>query len=264
MLYGDPMEQDLKALDGYVSQRDWPHVNYPTCGNGFLTPDVLDAVPSMASERAQTHESWEPDWISGTFHGLLRCAVPSCAETVSVVGNLKVGPTLAPDSSWDGADYDNMFQLRFALPALTILTPPAETPEEVKEAIKSASQMLWIDPSAAANRLRLAIEALLTNRGMPRFAVSNGTRSRLTTHARIVKFKKYEGEAGEALEAVKWIGNSGSHEDTLTVSDVLDGTEMLSYALRLIYDKSDKELQRRIRSVNKAKGVPKKRATARK
>lgn len=257
------MEQDLKALDGYVSQQDWPHVNCPACRNGLLIPDVLQAVPSTASERAQTHESWEPDWISGTFHGILRCALPSCAETVAVVGNLKVEPALAPDGNWYDGEYEDKFQLRFALPPLTIVAPLAETPEEVKEAIRSASQILWTDPSAAANRLRFAIEALLTDRGIPRFP-AKGTRTRLTTHARIIKFKKYEVEAGEALEAVKWIGNSGSHEDTLTVSDVLDGAEMLGYALRLVYNKSDKELQRRIRSVNKAKGLPAKPAVARK
>jgi uncharacterized protein DUF4145 len=182
---------------------------------------------------------------------------------VAVAGDFKVGPApLAPDGNWYG-EYDDMFQLRFALPALPIITPPAETPEAVKAAIQSASQILWTDPSAAANRLRFAIEALLTDRGIPRFP-AKGTRARLTTHARIVKFKQHEAEAGAALEAVKWIGNSGSHEDALTVSDVLDGAEMLGYALRLVYNKSDKELQRLIRSVNKVNGLPPKRAAARK
>jgi hypothetical protein len=119
------MEQDLKALDGYVSKQDWPHVSCPVCRNGFLIPDVLHAVPSAASERAQTHESWEPDWISGTFYGLLKCALTSCAETVAVVGDLKVGAALAPDGNWYDNKYEDVFRLRFALPPLAILTLPA-------------------------------------------------------------------------------------------------------------------------------------------
>jgi hypothetical protein len=249
------MVHDLMVFDGYVARSNWPHVSCPACTRGFLVPAVLEAVPSEQSKRAKSHESWEPDWISGTFYGLLKCAAPSCGETVTITGDFKVGPLLESDGSWYG-EYDDMFRLRFALPALPILTLPAETPKDVKQAIEHASRVLWIDPSAAANRLRFAIEALLTHLRIPRFVISKGKRSRVTTHVRIVKLKKSKLDAGEALEAVKWIGNSGSHEDTLTVSDVLDSAVMFGRALRLIYNRSDQELQRRIRAVNKAKGIP--------
>lgn len=50
----------------------------------------------------------------------------------------------------------------------------------------------------------------------------------------LLSFKNQE--ASDALEAVKWIGNTGSHEANLSVSDVLDGVEMLGHALRSIFD----------------------------
>jgi uncharacterized protein DUF4145 len=60
---------------------------------------------------------------------------------------------------------------------------------------------------------------------MPRFRNSNGKRRRLSTHERITEFRKSEG-AADSLEAVKWIGNQGSHESALSATDVLDGAEL--------------------------------------
>ncbi|HSR85739.1 MAG TPA: DUF4145 domain-containing protein, partial [Streptosporangiaceae bacterium] len=62
--------------------------------------------------------------------------------------------------------------------------------------------------------------------------------------------------AADALEAVKWIGNQGSHEAGLTATDVLDGADLLSHALKMLYDRSEDELERRIRAVNRRRGLP--------
>ena len=107
----------------------------------------------------------------------------------------------------------------------------------------AASALLWVDPGAAANRLRFAIEELLTAEGMRRFVNRDHKRVRLSTHMRIQEFKKYAGSAGDALEAVKWIGNSGSHDDELTATDVLDGVDLLRHALRSLYDKEDERVE---------------------
>jgi Domain of unknown function (DUF4145) len=92
--------------------------------------------------------------------------------------------------------------------------------------------------------------------GMPRFRNSNGKRRRIPTDIRIREFARYEDAVADTLEAVKWIGNQGSHESGLTATDVLDGADLLSYALKQLYDKSGEEMQRRIRAVNKRRGLP--------
>ncbi len=122
----------------------------------------------------------------------------------------------------------------------------------------AASQLVWADPGAAANRLRLATEELLTAQRVPRTAVVQGKpQRRLNAHQRIERFRARNAAAADALMAVKWIGNEGSHADALTAKDVLDGAKVLSLALSLLYDSSAEELQRHIRRVNKAKGLPK-------
>lgn len=61
--------------------------------------------------------------------------------------------------------------------------------------------------------------------------------------------------AGETLEAVKWIGNQGSHTGSITASDVLAGAELLTHALKILYDETDKEVAKKVRLINRAKGI---------
>ena len=55
--------------------------------------------------------------------------------------------------------------------------------------------------------------------------------------------------------------NQGSHETGLTATDVLDGADLLSHALKILYDRSEEEMQRRIRAVNKRRGLPRNKRT---
>jgi hypothetical protein len=190
----------------------------------------------------------------GNFTGILRCSFVRCKETIAVAGDYVVEPDVEDDGHTTEFDF---FRLRYATPALDIIVPPKGTPDSVASAIKAADKLLWIDPSAAANRLRTAVEELLTVYGLWRFKIENHKQKRLTAQQRITEFKKYESAVGEALEAVKWIGNHGSHEDSLTVADVLDGAEILAYALRIFYDRTEEEIERRVKTVNKRRGLPK-------
>jgi Domain of unknown function (DUF4145) len=125
-----------------------------------------------------------------------------------------------------------------------------------EQSIRLRGDVIWADPSAAANRLRFAIDELLTAQGMARYRNVSGKRRRLTTDRRIQEFREYEYGAADALEAVKWIGNRGSHEAGLTATDVLDGADLLSHALKMLYDRSGDEMERRIRAVNRRRGLP--------
>lgn len=251
------MPEDIRSFDRWVREGKWPHVQCPVCRVGTLSPETLTAVASELTSRYFNHSS-DPEDLKGTFSGLLRCSFDRCRETVTVAGDYAVDADADDDGS---TSYFDHFRLRFASPTLDVIVPPKGTPDSVAVALKAADKLIWLDPSAAANRLRTAIEEMLSAYKVPRFKVQNHKRRRLSTQERITEFKKYEPTVGDALEAVKWIGNHGSHEDTLTVSDVLDGAEILAYALRLFYDRTDEEIERKVRAVNKRRGLPKKAAT---
>jgi hypothetical protein len=160
------------------------------------------------------------------------------------------------DARADGRTQEfELYRLRFALPALKIILPPVGTPNPVTKAIDGAAAIIWADASAAANRLRFAIDELLTAYGMPRYRNADGKRLSIPTDIRIKEFRSDEPGAADTLEAVKWVGNQGSHEAGLSATDVLDGADLLSHALKTLYDRSDEEMQRRIRAVNKRRGL---------
>jgi hypothetical protein len=197
--------------------------------------------------------------LGGTFHGQLICAIPTCRETVAIAGDYAVDVDVEDDGT---SGYFDLFRLRFATPALKIILPPRRTPRAVTRAIDSAAAIMWADPNAAANRLRVAIDEVLTAYGMPRFRNANGKRWPISTDRRIKEFGRYEDGIAETLEAVKWIGNQGSHETSISATDVLDGADLLSHALKQLYDDSDAQIRRQVRAVNKRRGLPRKKSRA--
>lgn len=250
---------EIRKLAGWLQQGEWPAVGCPQCGIGTLSVKSLNPVDSAASVRHHDDDNWEPDWQFGLFHGMLRCNRRACNESVVVSGAYKVDVSLDDDGSWRG-EWGIFYKLRYSIPALPIMALPANVPSEVQEAITAASRILWTDPNSAGNRLRVAIEELLTKKGMRRYVTRNGRKHRLSTHARIQEFKGRDKLVGDTLEAVKWIGNQASHEELLTIDDVLDGAGLLEHALRLMYDKSSDEAARLVRKINKSRGIPKRRS----
>ncbi len=245
----------IRTLEGWLSKGKWPKVPCPTCEHSSVALTTFKGFADAASESARKkHPDWDPDWLRGVFTGQMTCSDPDCGETVAISGDWRV--VFAGHQHSD--PYDELLRLRFAHPPLRLAALPDGTPDSVAEGIHSASSVVWVSPSSGANRLRFSVEALLTARGVNKTAPKrSGGRRRLTTHERIVLYRTKNPEVADALEAVKWIGNDGSHDESLTVADVMDGVEVLELALRLLYDTRDEALRRRIAAINKNKGVRK-------
>ena len=56
------------------------------------------------------------------------------------------------------------------------------------------------------------------------------------------------------LLAVKWIGNNGSHSDSISIQEALDGAELFSHALGLLYDTKASKLKKKALKINASKG----------
>lgn len=250
------MSDDLHLLADWVQHDNWPSPLCPVCRVGRLAVDGISDVLSAESANSQDDPAWEPEWQAGFFHGSLRCQRRGCREVVIVAGEMKTEELLPEGNGpYRGATYGSLHRLRFALPALPIAALPPECPPRIQELMDGCSQVLWRDPPAAANRLRFAVEELLTLQRIRRSIVKNHKRHKLTTHARIELLKRAKPEVAVTLEAVKWIGNQGSHDDTITIIDVLAGAELLSHALRLLYDYQPRRMLRAAQVINKHKGI---------
>lgn len=247
---------------------DWftslPDITCPTCSRGLLRKDGDYARHRSGDSRQAEHEHpefFEPEWIAGRFTAGLTCSAPRCWETVAVAGDFEVmdNPVFDPDQQ-----YVERFRITYLRPAPALVVCPPKTSTAVRQATDAAAAVIWIDAPAAGNRLRLAVEELLTHQKIKQTSRNSKTQKRVwrTAHDRILEFGKRDPDVADVLLAIKWLGNAGSHDSRLTTADVLESAQLLSHALRLLYDPSDADLRRRAALINKRKG-PAPRAAAR-
>lgn len=238
----------------------------PTCQTGSLSLNKsnLKIVETGSSVRARSHDAWEPEWVENRFSGLLVCQNRECGEIVAVGGRTE----LIEDLDWEQQvqNWVDAYHPIFVVPAPPIFPLPGECPEVVASELRKAFSLYWSDPGSAANRLRAAAEALLTERKIPRTAKAKKSgRIPLNLHARIEKFKQTAPESADYLFAIKWVGNAGSHSnlDELTHEDLLNGFELFEHVIDLVYVKRDRRLRKIARGINARKGrpIPRRRST---
>ncbi len=77
---------------------------------------------------------------------------------------------------------------------------------------------------------------------------------KLSLHRRIAEFKIKQPEIGEHIEAIKWIGNAGTHTSPLKLKDIILGFELLEYCLNSLYNNRSKEFLSISKKINKKRG----------
>jgi Domain of unknown function (DUF4145) len=235
----------LEALAGPF--RELPILLCPVCRRASLelAPEAFEKFESLESLASRDNEYWDPTWVHGYFHGNLDCPRTPCGNKYSVAGRWKTESYFDPAIDDQDIVYEDCLSVTYILPAFPLMEYPDGVPDQVQEAITGASQVLLSDASAAANRIRSAIEVLLDSQRVPKLV--SGSRSKhLDTHGRIEKFRAKKPDAAKHLMAMKVIGNVGSHErEILPLSVVLDGMEHFARALELIYDRNEAALERR-------------------
>lgn len=233
-----PVVLPLLPLGSWFPSGSWPRLPCGACTTGELQigkPTEIDVAA-----RYKDDPGWEPEWIHGHFSVQAECTNRECRSIALIAGRMKVDADVDERGHWYG-QYETFFELKYCEPALRLLAVPDGTPDDVKRAIESASQVIWLSPSSAANRLRTAIEQLLTDLGVSK---------RGSTHKRIENLVASRPDVAIVLEAVKWIGNDGSHTAALPLKDVLEGVALLERALTLVYDRSAEELDQLARDIN--------------
>ena len=252
MVHTRQMADDLRAFDSWFDLNEWPSGPCPVCKLGDLHPSAgsITTVTTTSYDWHEDDEAWEPEWKHGFFHGILYCGRSACREKVIVSGEYRV--TMI--KLWE--KYIDELRLRFAIPALPLVIPPANTPKAALEGIEAASRIVWTDPAGAANGLRRAVEAVLDDQKVHKTQTIRHRRFRLSPHQRINRLKARQPVAAASLEAVKWLGNEGSHSSAaLTSSHCIESAQYLNHALQILYDKTEADLIKNAKAINKAKGL---------
>jgi hypothetical protein len=230
-----------------------PRWQCPKCEHGYLRPlsDTVEKRETGESEREHDDPDWELQWVRQRFVGLMKCDSESCGEIVSVGGDIW-GEEMEHETH--GSVWVEGYQVRWVYPPVVPFRT-RQFPSAVTENIRRAAGLMWYDPEAAANKLRQAVELLLTNQGIRRTVITKKKRRvPLPLHDRVVEYGKRgatQKERADYMLAVKWIGNVGSHVGQVTRSHVLDGFDMMNVVLDDIFLGTRAELQRRAAEINR-------------
>lgn len=237
----------------------------PRCQTGSLAIDdsSLKIVEPSWSSDGRSHDAWEPEWIDERFCCLLACQNRQCGEIVAVGGSAEH----SEDHNWDlqEMNWSRIFLPQTMIPGPPIFPIPEQCPEGVALVLRKAFPLYWSDPASCANRLRVAVETLLTHQGVARTTLNKRRkREQLSLHSRIEKFKIKNREAASYLLAIKWLGNAGSHASLNEIDDedLIGGFELIEHVIDIIYVMREKRLNKIARSINQRKGKPIRRHSA--
>lgn len=148
-----------------------------------------------------------------------------------------------------GNDFDFEFVENFTPsicePMPDMIEFPAKSPEGVVDELRYSFRLFWLNPNAAAGRIRCALERLMDFLKMPTTRINKkGKPVRIDLHERIQEFGKVDATQAGHLMALKIVGNTGSHQASLSKDDVLDALEVIEHALEEIIDKRSVRIAR--------------------
>lgn len=242
-----------RLVDG--SDPGWP---CPRCKHGSLKfgKDHLAEGPT-ASGRIAVAESDDHGNYEGRFACILVCNVSECQERVTVGGEgywVEENP-----GRWEEGYTE--YVPRFVYPSPDLIDVPNKCPEYIQIQVRESFKLFWCDRGACLNRIRAAVEDLLTDMRIRQYCAPNGKKKkRLTLHDRIdllQKKKPFLESLCENMRAVKWLGkkkNEGSHGEEPSKETVFDAFDILERILHSLYDDSLRQVTRTVATINKRRG----------
>ena len=230
----------------------------PSCHKGILVGDknCIKPIEDVNSINAHSHDQWEPNWITGSFGGVLKCNNPNCCEKVVFIGKMHVEENRNFDEEmgeWDFTDVENFTAIAFC-PPLHLFPVHKDLPKKIAYEIVESFKLYWMDVSSCANKIRIVVELIMDEHKVAKTFINKTKRKGYSLHQRIELFKGKMRDEAELLMAIKWIGNSGSHvNESLTKDDILDAYEILDHVTVKLFEKDSLRLKRLSKTINKSR-----------
>lgn len=234
---------------GHFLRKGMTKLHCPTCCDCLL--QILPSNIKIEDDSATKKYSCKR-WFYFTEHtrtifgALLTCTNPNCKEVVSCSGT---GVVKCEQEHEEGeSEYIEYFKPLFFYPPLNIFKIPDETPADVANSIRSSFSLVFSNPAAAANQMRISLEYLLTHLGI--------IKEKLCLHERINLLTEKHQTIKDKCLAIKWLGNEGSHRyDKISFDDVCDGYDIFSFVLEELYDNEYNHIKEVTKKINTKKGI---------
>lgn len=197
------MDKKVWEEDGFTLEV-MPMWRCPFCDNAILKIHKNQhGMPIFYYDETITslpdHNQFYP-YKAYRFIGMLQC--PRCKEIISFSGNGGVEsiPVLNECGEPRAVDSVNTFYPKSFTPAIHIFSIPAKCLKDVRKIIIDSFNLFWVDSASCANKIRAAIESLLTTLGIRIMSKSHKYK---TLRARMEEYEKTNPEVGEILAAIK-------------------------------------------------------------
>ena len=218
-----------------------PPLPCPTCGKGVfsLVPKSLVYQDTANSRFARLDEDSSFHDITYRFTARLKCGHSFCGDEAVLVG-LGGVEEQQTEEGWEETKY---FSPKFCLPMPDLISIPQKCPPPVASELRAGFALYWSDPAAAANCLRAAVERIMDHFRIPRRQKNTKRKLyELHLHKRLELFKNAYEETAKRLIAVKWFGNTGSHERNISRDEVLDALDLLEDSLIELFEQRSRRL----------------------
>ncbi len=237
----------------------WP---CPTCSAGYLTPlpETMTTRETDGSKEAHGYDEWEPHWIKARFSVHLKCSNASCGEGAVLIG--ETNSDLEQSYDYEGRTQSEIVEWflpvsMFPFPA--VIQIPEDAPDPILAEIAAASALVWLDPASSAQKLRLAVELMLTELGVQKHENQDGSGGFLDLARRLKMLPVGKAHVSGLLQPIRWLGNVGAHAggDGVDRDDLLSAFEILETALDEVFDARKQRVRETARELESRRGVKK-------
>ncbi|AEW02215.1 hypothetical protein Niako_5986 [Niastella koreensis GR20-10] len=244
------------------SNYEQPKIHCPTCKKGFINP-IKDSVKFKETAETVALKKSDGPWsemdLDFKFSCLLKCDNNNCGEVVSCAGTGffdQDDPTFDEETGQYWASYFKYFKPEYFSKPIHIIELKDLYPSAITKKLEDSFKIFFCDSESCANKIRIVVEVLMDALKVKKTVITTGNkRKNLTLHARILNYGSKNKELSDLLLAIKWIGNSGSHNSKVTKDDTLDAYRILEYVLDKLYDKNATHLMKMAKIINK-KRIP--------
>jgi hypothetical protein len=238
------------------SEHYCPPFPCPTCGKGVFSL-VPKSLVYKETQKSKHEHGIADNWCSYDtdfrFTAWLKCGHSSCREEAVVIG---IGG-VEDQMTQEGSEPTEFFLPRFCLPMPDLIAISQKCPAQIASELRASFALFWADRAAAANRIRGAVESILTHFKIPRRKrTANARFHRLTLDERLKLFTRVDSASADRLMAIKWFGNTGSHGHAISRDEVLDVLEILEDTLVELFERRKQRITALTRTVMK-KHAPK-------
>ncbi len=229
-------------------------------GFSFDNAEFAKKMDPETKDRSEQDPSYPEEQENYDVAIVLACN--GCFHNTFIVGNFGSTPihsTAGPQRDYEDLNWEAAVKIKAAIPYLPIFEIPEGTPDEVQKEIKKAFGHYFYDTGSCGNRIRTSLEALMDKLKVPKYRTGKPRKrsNLLLLGDRIKEFgaSPSNSDLAKHIEAIKWIGNAGTHGDELERDDLLDGFELLLHVLDTLYRRPTllKNLMKKSKEINQRK-----------